>query len=113
MSGASHVLLREGSAGAAAVRFWGMSDDLKRVTTVSSEAEAELVSERLLAADIHAISQRSIGGPQWGASGAHEVFVNARDLERAHEVLAADEGSFSDEELARLSDEAGREADER
>jgi regulator of sirC expression with transglutaminase-like and TPR domain len=85
-----------------------MSDDLKIVTTVSSEAEAELVRDRLLAADIHAISQRTIGGPEWGFSGARDVFVDARDLERAHEVLEADEGSFSDEELARLSDEAAQ-----
>jgi hypothetical protein len=90
-----------------------MSDDLTIVTTVSSEAEAESVRERLLAADIYAISQRTIGGPEWGFSGARDVFVNARDLGRAHEVLEADEGSFSDEELGRLSDEAGREAGER
>ncbi len=90
-----------------------MSDELKIVTTVSSEAEAELVRERLLAANIQAISQRTIGGPEWGYSGARDVFVNAGDLDRAHEVLEADEGSFSDEELGRLSDEAGREQEER
>jgi len=90
-----------------------MSDELKIVTTVSSEAEAEMIRDRLLAADIHAISQRTIGGPEWGVSGARDVLVNAQDIDRAHEVLKADEGSFSDEELARLSDEAGREADER
>ena len=95
------------------VRFSNMSDDLKIVTTVGSEAEAELVRERLLAVDIQAISQRTIGGPEWGYSGARDVFVDARDLERAHEVLKADEGSFSDEELGRLSDEAGRAPDER
>jgi regulator of sirC expression with transglutaminase-like and TPR domain len=89
-----------------------MSDDLKIVTTVGSEAEAELVGERLLAAGIQAISQRTIGGPEWGFSGARDVFVSARDLDRAHEVLKEDEGSFSDDELARLSDEAGRQADE-
>jgi hypothetical protein len=95
------------------VRFPSMSDALEIVTTVSSEAEAELVRERLLAADIQAISQRTIGGPEWGYSGARDVFVNARDLDRAHEVLKADEGSFSDEELGRLSDEAVREPEER
>jgi hypothetical protein len=113
VTGEDRVLLRKRSVRRTAVRFSGMSDDLKLVTTVSSEAEAELVSERLLAADIHAISQRTIGGPEWGASGARDVLVNARDLERAREVLAADEGSFSDEELRRLSDEAGRRAGER
>ena len=85
-----------------------MSDELKVVASVSSEPEAEMVRDRLLAAGIHAISQRTIGGPQWGFSGARDVFVNARDLERAHEVLKTEEGSFSDEELTRLSDEAGR-----
>ena len=85
-----------------------MSDELKVVASVSSEAEAEMVRDRLLAADIHAIAQRTIGGPQWGFSGARDVFVNARDLDRADEVLREDEGSFSDEDLTRLSDEAGR-----
>jgi len=89
-----------------------MSNDLKLVTSVGSEAEAELIRERLLASDIHAISQRTIGGPEWGYSGARDVFVNAQDLARANEVLKEDEGSFSDEELTRLSDEAGRDADE-
>ena len=73
----------------------------------------ELVRERLLAADIHAISQRTIGGPEWGYSGARDVFVSARDLGRAREVLKADEGSFSDEELGRVSEEAGQEPDGR
>jgi len=88
-----------------------MSEELKIVTTVGSEAEAELIRERLLAADIQAISQRTIGGPEWGFSGARDVFVAARDLDRAHEVLEQDEGSFSDEELSRLSDEAGRQTE--
>jgi hypothetical protein len=89
-----------------------MPDDLEIATTVSSEAEAEMVRDRLLAADIHAIAQRTIGGPEWGSSGARSVLVNARDLQRAREVLASDEGSLSEEELARLSEEAGRESNE-
>jgi hypothetical protein len=89
-----------------------MPDALRSVTTVGSEAEAELVSERLLAEGIHSIFQRTIGGPEWGSSGARRVMVDAKDLDRARAVLAADEGAFSDEELARLSEEAGREADE-
>jgi hypothetical protein len=35
--------------------------------------------------------------------------VDAKDLDRARAVLGSDEAAFSDEELARLSDEAGRE----
>jgi len=86
-----------------------MSDELKVVMTVSSEAEAAMVCERLLEAGIHALYQRTIGGPEWGASGARDVFVMERDLDRARETLKADESGVSDEELARLSDEAGRE----
>jgi hypothetical protein len=82
---------------------------LEVVTTVSSEPEAEMVRDRLLAADIHAISQRTIGGPEWGYSGARNVMVDAKDLDRARAVLGSDESAFSDEELARLSEEAGRE----
>jgi Putative prokaryotic signal transducing protein len=89
-----------------------MSDELKVITTVTSEAEAEMIRERLLEADIHAISQRTIGGPEWGSSGARAVLVNETDLDRARAVLQADEGEFSEDELARLSEEAGREANE-
>jgi hypothetical protein len=90
-----------------------MSDDLKLASTVTSGAEAEMVCERLRGAGIHAIIQRTIGGPEWGSSGARDVFVRAEDHDRARELLAAEEGSFSDEELGRLSEEAAREATER
>jgi hypothetical protein len=89
-----------------------MSGELKVVTAVGSQAEAELVCERLQAEGIGALSQRTIGGPEWGASGGRNVYVAEEDLERARAVLAADVGAFSDEELARLSEEAGREARE-
>ncbi len=85
-----------------------MSETLRSVTTVSSQSEAEMVCDRLLADGIHAISQRTIGGPEFGSSGARVVLVDAGDLERAQAVLAAEEGTFSDEELTRLSEEAGR-----
>ncbi len=85
-----------------------MADALKIVTSVASEPEAELVLERLSAAGISAIAQRTIGGPQWGYSGARDVFVGEDDLQRAHELLASEEGSFSDDELGRLSEEAVR-----
>ncbi len=89
-----------------------MSDQFSVVTTVTSEAEAELIRERLLEAGIHALSQRTIGGPEWGWSGARSVFVKEADLDRARAVLKAEEGEFSEDELARLSEEAGREANE-
>jgi hypothetical protein len=84
-----------------------VSDELRSLTTVSSEAEAEMVCDRLLADGIHAITQRTIGGPEWGSSGARAVMVDAKDLDRAKALLASEEGAFSDEELTRLSEEAG------
>jgi hypothetical protein len=87
-----------------------MSDALESVTTVSSEAEAEMVVERLRSAGIHAIVQRTIGGPEWGPSGSRGVLVRPADLARARELLAAEENAFSEEELARLSEEAARDA---
>jgi Putative prokaryotic signal transducing protein len=91
-----------------------MPDALKILTSVTSEPEAELVVARLSEAGISAIAQRSIGGPEWGYSGARDVFVGEQDLERAHEVLASEQGTFSDEELGRLSEEAvsGQASDE-
>jgi hypothetical protein len=83
-----------------------MPDALKILTSVASEPEAELVVARLSEAGISAIAQRAIGGPQWGYSGARDVVVGEDDLERARELLASEEGSFSDEELGRLSEEA-------
>jgi hypothetical protein len=38
--------------------------------------------------------------------------VDAKDLARAREVLGSEEAAFSDDELARLSEEAGREEDQ-
>src|SRR5438309_1677617 len=63
------------------------------------------ISARLSEAGVQAISQRSIGGPEWGVSGARDVYVEEHDLVRAREVLKADEG-VSEGELADLSDAA-------
>jgi hypothetical protein len=89
-----------------------VSDQLRSVTVLGSEAEAEMACDRLLAEGIHAIVQRTIGGPEFGASGARAVLVDPDDLERARAVLAAEVGTFSDEELTRLSEQAGRESQE-
>lgn len=86
-----------------------MAEDLKIVTTVENEAEAEMVAERLSEASIRFTVRLASGGIRLGAAAARDVFVDAQDLDRALEVLSVDEG-FSDEELARLSDEAGKEA---
>jgi hypothetical protein len=89
-----------------------MSGELKIVATVANEAEAEMVCGRLSDAGIHAISQRTIGGPEWGWSGGRYVYVSEVDLDRASALLESEEGSFSEDELARLSEEAGKEAEE-
>ena len=68
-----------------------------------------MVCERLRGAGIHAIIQRTIGGPEWGPSGARVVLVRGEDHARAGELLAAEENAFSEEELGRLSEAAARE----
>ncbi len=72
-----------------------MTDDSRQeqplvvVATAGSEPEAEVIRQRLQAADIAAVAQRAIGGPEWGASGARYIYVRAPDEERARELLAA------------------------
>lgn len=86
-----------------------MPDDLRIVATVSNEAEAEMVAERLSEAGIRHMSLTAGGGIRLGAAAARDVYIDAKDLDRAREVLKVDEG-FSEEELARLSDQAGEAA---
>jgi hypothetical protein len=88
-----------------------MDEELKVVTTVANEAEGEMVSERLSEAGIEHSSRMASGGIRLGPAAARDIYVAAEDYERAVETLENDEG-FSDEELARLSEEAGREAGE-
>jgi hypothetical protein len=89
-----------------------MSKPLKLVASVSSFAEAEIIRQLLLEAGIHSISQRNIGGPEWGQSGGQSVFVEEAQLDDALAVLRSGEGAISDEALARQSEEAGRAAGE-
>lgn len=85
-----------------------MADTLRIAASAANEAEAEMILGRLSDAGIHGISQRNIGGPEWGGSGTRSVFVQEADLEKARALLATDPDEFSDEELTRLSEEAGR-----
>jgi hypothetical protein len=84
-----------------------MSDEVKIVASVSNEAEAEMVGERLSEAGIRFSVRIASGGIRLGAAAARDVYVEGRDFDRAREVLDVDE-DFSAEELARLSDEAGK-----
>jgi len=82
---------------------------LKVIAGTQNEPEAELIVERLAQAGIVAISQLSSGNPEFGASGGRMIYVEEHDVPRAREVLAVEEPPFSDEELAELSERAGRE----
>ena len=86
-----------------------MSDELKIVRRAASATEAEVIQSLLHEAGIESVLQRAVGGPEWGPSGGQTVYVQPADLQRAREVLAAAETSVSDEELERLSEQAGRE----
>lgn len=89
-----------------------MTDELKIIASAANEAEAELIRGRLLEDGIHATTRRTLGAAQWGVSGTRSVFVFATDFDRAQELLKSEEGTFSDEELTRLSEQAGREAED-
>jgi hypothetical protein len=69
-----------------------------------------MICARLGESGISAVSKRNIGAdnPEFGSSGAREVYVEEELASRARELLAVPE--FSDEELAELSEQAGREA---
>jgi len=82
-------------------------DDLKSVTTANDEIQASLIVGRLSEAGIRCVG--SSGGLRRGASGRRHVYVRAADLERARALLQEDEGGFDEDELARLSEEAGKE----
>jgi transcriptional/translational regulatory protein YebC/TACO1 len=84
-----------------------MSDELEIVRHAESATEADLIQSLLHEAGIESV-QEAIAGPEF-AAGGHTVSVAPADLERAREVLAANEHAVSDEELARLSEQAGRE----
>jgi hypothetical protein len=76
------------------------------VAYAATEPEALLLIQRLAEDGIPA-SQRTASIPQLGASGGSDIVVDERFEQRARELL--DTPEFTDEELARLSDEAGRE----
>jgi hypothetical protein len=76
------------------------------VATALDGSEAQLICDRLIEAGIPAEEQRSIGGPGWGESGARYVRVAPENAARARELLG-DAEDISEDELARLSEEAG------
>jgi Putative prokaryotic signal transducing protein len=69
-------------------------DELATLTVVRNETEAELVSALLRTAGIPSFHRQTNAGAGFGdgmpQTGAHEVLVEAADLERARETLAAE-----------------------
>jgi hypothetical protein len=78
-----------------------MANELMVVTTVNNELEATVVCGRLADAGIQSMQRPSAHqGGTWNPAGARDVCVAEPDLDRALEVLQADEG-VSEEELTR------------
>jgi len=76
-----------------------MADELMVVTTVNNELEATVVCGRLSEAGIQSMQRPSANqGGTWNPAGARDVCVAEQDLDRAREVLRADE-RMSDDEL--------------
>ncbi len=88
------------------------ASELKVIATAANQAEGELIVARLAQGGITAIEQRASGNAELGGSGGRYIYVQEADVERARAVLDVEEPPFSDEELAKLSEEAAREAPE-
>jgi transcriptional/translational regulatory protein YebC/TACO1 len=71
------------------------------LTTATNEFEADMILERLAEAGVRAVEQGTLG-PRAGGTGALDIHVEERDLDRAREALKAAE-DVSDEELTQLS----------
>jgi hypothetical protein len=82
-------------------------DDMRVVTTATDEIQQSIIIGRLSDAGIHCMGSGA-QLPRRGAAGPRDVYVRAADLERARALLKEDEGSFDEDELAHLSEEAGR-----
>ncbi len=82
---------------------------LVAVADAGNEAEAVMIVARLRESGIPAMSKPSAprGLPQFGAAATQTVYVDAKYEARAREAL--EDPEFSDEELAELAEEAGRE----
>jgi hypothetical protein len=78
---------------------------LVSVAVVHSEPEAEMLAQRLGDAGLDFVTRS--GDLSAIGAGSYEIFVEDDRAEEARELLEAPE--ISEEELAELADEAGRE----
>jgi hypothetical protein len=78
------------------------------LTTVRGKTEAVLLVARLHDAGIPCM-RGGADGPRGTPRSAREIYVDEASLPRAQEILEEDRGAdFDEEELARLSEEAGQ-----
>jgi hypothetical protein len=82
---------------------------LRVLKTTSNQMETTLVIGRLEEAGVRCM--RRSANFRNAAEGT-DVLVEQEDLDRAREILKADEGGFDEHELERLSEEAGEKAAE-
>jgi hypothetical protein len=83
---------------------------LKVLTAASSPVEQSLLLARLSDAGIPCM--RGAGGARAALGSGRDILVEEEDLARAREILREDDEGFDEEELVRLSEEAGRQATE-
>jgi hypothetical protein len=83
---------------------------LKVLTAASSPVEQSLLLARLSDAGVPCM--RGAGVVRVALGSGRDILVEEEDLARAHEILKEDDEGFDEEELARLSEEAGRQAAE-
>ena len=80
---------------------------LTLLTTARGKTEAAMLIARLRDAGIPCMRGGAEGFRRTLRS-AREIYVDEASLPRAQEILEEDRGDFDEEELARLSEEAGR-----
>jgi hypothetical protein len=83
---------------------------LKVLAAASDPVEQSLLLARLSDAGIPCM--RGAGGARGVLGSRRDILVEEEDLARAQEILKEDDEGFDEEELARLSEEAGRHAAE-
>lgn len=89
--------------GHSSLRFAQM---LKVLTSTSNPVERSLLIARLSDAGIPCM--RGAGGARSALGSGRDILVEDEDLIRAQEILKEDDEGFDEDELARLSEEAGR-----
>jgi hypothetical protein len=85
------------------------ADMARFLISVNSELEAEAIRGRLSGAGIGALAQGALQDKGIELGTSRDIYVNDEDLDRAKAVLA-EGASFTDDELAELSEQAYDEA---